>query len=181
MRTTQRYIFEQVAKRELSLDLAKRMIEELQELAESEEDHVAIIGVAGRYPGSDNIERFWENISNGENSITSFPTQRREDINEILENPILSLAFYKQALAEGMNVDEVYGTGGFLERIDMFDAEFFAIPSKEAKYIEPHQRLMLETVYEALEDAGYGGTTLYGTRTGVFIRVATIRTCPSIN
>ncbi|MDT0125324.1 SDR family oxidoreductase [Paenibacillus sp. RRE4] len=169
MRNTQRYIYEQVANRNLSPDLAKQMLEELQVLSDAGEEHIAIIGMSGRYPRSENIEKFWEKLTNGEDCVSSFPAHRREDINNVLQNNVLSLALYKAVLTEGMNVNDAYGPGGFLDRIDLFDAEFFSISAKEARCMEPHQRLLLESTYEALEDAGYGGESLHGSNTGVFI------------
>ncbi|MGC5775190.1 SDR family oxidoreductase [Paenibacillus pabuli] len=169
MRMTERFIFEQVSKRALLPELAKEMLMELRDMAGEGQDDIAIIGMAGRYPGSVDIQEYWDNLLNGMNCVSTFPSKRREDINPVLEDPALSLALFKQRLDQGMVTDDIYGHGGFLDQIDLFDAHFFSIPSTEAKFMEPHQRLMLETVYDSMEDAGYGGDCLNGSKTGVFI------------
>ncbi|MGA8220651.1 MAG: SDR family NAD(P)-dependent oxidoreductase [Candidatus Acidiferrales bacterium] len=63
--------------------------------------------------------------------------------------------------------------GGFLDRVDLFDAHFFGISPREASRIDPQQRLLLELVWEACEDAGLPATRLAGSRTAVFIGIST--------
>ena len=59
--------------------------------------------------------------------------------------------------------------GGFLERIDEFDAAFFSISPREAQTVDPQQRVLLETAWEAFEDAGQNVLNLEGSRTAVFV------------
>lgn len=66
-------------------------------------------------------------------------------------------------------MDVAYEKGGYLERIDDFDAEYFKISNKEAVMMDPMQRLLLTTVMETVEDAGYGGNRIVSSKTGVFI------------
>src|SRR5262249_45621323 len=61
--------------------------------------------------------------------------------------------------------------GGFLDRIDQFEPEIFGISPREAVWLDPQQRLMLETVWESLEDAGYAPGGLAGSRAGVYVGV----------
>lgn len=57
----------------------------------------------------------------------------------------------------------------YLDRVDSFDCQFFGILPNEARYMDPRQRLFLETAWSTLEDAGYGGDKLRGTRTGIYL------------
>ncbi|MFN8576738.1 MAG: beta-ketoacyl synthase N-terminal-like domain-containing protein [Candidatus Sericytochromatia bacterium] len=87
-------------------------------------------------------------MKNGVNSIKEVPSDRwNKDL------------FYSEKNEKGkMNTI----SGGFLDKIDSFDANFFNISEKEAESIEPQQRLLLEVVYEAIEDSGYKSENLRG-------------------
>ena len=114
---------------------------------------IAVIGVAGKMPDADNLDEYWGNLRNGKKCIREIPADRKDDIERILpEN------------AE----PHVFGKAGYLKNIDRFDSSFFRISPKEAKYMEPEQRLLLETAWQAIEDAGYS-ERIYGTETGVYV------------
>jgi len=103
-------------------------------------DGVAVIGMAGRFPGARNVHEFWENIKNGVESVTYFTKE--------------------EALACGadeqlVNDPDYVFAGGIVDDIEMFDAGFFGFNPREAENMDPQQRLFLECCYEALEDAGY--------------------------
>ena len=101
---------------------------------------VAIIGMAGRFPGAPNVDAFWQNVSQGIESIRSFtPEELREaDVPpELAANP------------------NYVNAKGFLPDALMFDAAFFGINSREAEVTDPQQRVFLECAWEALESAGY--------------------------
>ncbi|HEX2271005.1 MAG TPA: condensation domain-containing protein [Pyrinomonadaceae bacterium] len=97
---------------------------------------VAIIGLAGRFPGARNTEEFWENLKNGVEGISFFADDELEDPQELL-NPALVKA------------------KGTLTGVELFDAPFFDISKREAELMDPQQRLFLEASWTALEDAGY--------------------------
>lgn len=173
MESVRKYIYKQVAEQKLSQQEAKQMLVEMQgkqEQAEAEDD-IAIIGISGRFGGADNVNEYWENLKNRVCSIGDFPKERRKDIDPLLRNPHLSMFLMGTVLPEGANPEELdlYHKGGYLKEIDKFDAGFFNIPPKEAKYISPVHRLFLETAWEAIEDGGYGGEKIVNTNTGVFV------------
>ncbi|WP_225944603.1 type I polyketide synthase [Actinophytocola algeriensis] len=106
---------------------------------------VAIVGVACRLPGAPNVQEFWKLLTAARHTIAEpSPERRRTFLGQIPER------------------------GGFLDSIDSFDASFFGLSPFEALRIDPHHRLMLETVWEALEDAGLPPDQLAGSRTGVY-------------
>ncbi|UMB71291.1 type I polyketide synthase [Mycobacterium paraterrae] len=123
------------------------------------DEPIAIIAVSCRFPGAPNPEAFWELLSGGVNAIREVP-EDRFDIDEFYDaDPDAAGKTYTRF-------------GGFLDGIDGFDPEFFGISPREAVWIEPQQRLMLETVWEGLERAGYSPASLRGSRTGIFAGVA---------
>jgi acyl transferase domain-containing protein/acyl carrier protein len=123
------------------------------------DEPIAIVAVSCRFPGAPNPEAFWELLSGGVDAIREVPDDRF-DIDEFYD---------PDPEAPGKTYTRF---GGFLDGIDGFDPEFFGISPREAVWIEPQQRLMLETVWEGLERAGYAPSALRGSRTGVFAGVA---------
>ncbi len=101
---------------------------------------IAIIGMAGRFPGARNIEEYWQNLAAGVESITYFTPEQLATGGD----PPAMVA-HPDYVPVGRNVDGC----------DLFDAAFFGITPREAEIIDPQQRLYLECVYEALEHAGY--------------------------
>ncbi|RKH08173.1 amino acid adenylation domain-containing protein, partial [Corallococcus sp. CA053C] len=99
---------------------------------------VAIIGMAGRFPGAPDVETFWKNLVGGVESVTTFA---REEVDPSI------------AAAE-REAPEYVRARGILEGVELFDAGFFGIMPKEAQVMDPQQRLFLETAWSALESAG---------------------------
>ncbi|MBW4677259.1 MAG: KR domain-containing protein [Desmonostoc geniculatum HA4340-LM1] len=104
---------------------------------------VAIIGMAGRFPGAISIESFWQNLQDGVESLSLFTDEE------------LIAAGVPAALVNDSNYVKV---GGIIDNIDLFDAEFFDLNPKEAEVTDPQHRLFLECAWSALENAGYDST-----------------------
>ncbi len=102
-------------------------------------DAIAIVGLAGRFPGAANITEFWENLKSGADSITHFT-----------DAALLDAEVAPETLAD----PDYVKARGYLKDADLFDAAFFGIPPKEADVLDPQHRLFLECAAEALEDAG---------------------------
>jgi amino acid adenylation domain-containing protein len=111
-------------------------------------DHsIAIVGLAGRFPGADSAEQFWDNLGQGVESIRSFGSQS-DDVSTLSRD-----AHHVRA-------------GGVLDDIEAFDAGYFGYSPREASLMDPQHRLFLETAVQALENAGYGDAS--GRRIAVF-------------
>ncbi|TKI55070.1 amino acid adenylation domain-containing protein [Brevibacillus antibioticus] len=130
-----------------------------EEEAEAADD-IAIIGMSALLPSASNAEQFWQNISQKKDCIIPFPQSRCDD-------SLPFLTTYTHVSPDSAEFQE----GGFLDAIDKFDYKFFRLPPKEATLMDPHQRLFLQTAWEAIEDAGYGGR-LTETKTGVYLGYA---------
>ncbi|MGH8761737.1 MAG: SDR family oxidoreductase [Nitrosospira sp.] len=123
-----------------------------EELVDRAELDIAIIGMAGRFPGADDVEAFWRNLREGVESITFFNDQELLDRGvppKQLDDPL-----YVKASAQ-------------LEGVDRFDASFFGYTPREAAETDPQHRLFLEVAWQALEDAGYDAAT-YADPIGVY-------------
>lgn len=125
----------------------------------TDKDDIAIIGISGMFPGAKDIEEYWQNLISNKNSITKIP-ENRWDWRE----------FYKNSPDENNKTKIIWG--GFMNDIDKFDAGFFGINPREARHMDPQQRLMLQLAWNVIEDAGYNPKKLAGSKTGVFIGVA---------
>ncbi|CAN7451819.1 amino acid adenylation domain-containing protein [Duganella sp. LjRoot269] len=112
---------------------------------------IAIVGMAGKFPGAANVEEFWRNLRAGTESIT-----------ELTEQQLLEAGVDPQLLREPRYVRRK----GILDDVACFDAPFFGYPPREAQLMDPQQRLFLELGWQALEHAGYGGAADCG-RVGV--------------
>jgi acyl transferase domain-containing protein/acyl-CoA synthetase (AMP-forming)/AMP-acid ligase II/NRPS condensation-like uncharacterized protein len=109
---------------------------------------IAIVGIAGRFPHAENLNALLANFRNGVDSVGELSDKRR--------------------LATTLPQGEKYMVAGYLDDIDRFDHDFFNISKGEACTMDPHQRIILETVYESFENAGYNIEDFRGSNTGVF-------------
>ena len=103
-------------------------------------ESIAIIGMAGRFPGARTVEQYWNNLCNGVESISDLSDEmlRRSGVEEAL---IADPKYVKRC--------------GLCSDTDLFDAGFFGINAREAETMDPQHRVMLECAWEALEHAGY--------------------------
>lgn len=121
---------------------------------------IAVIGLGCRFPGGvQDAATFWALLSQGRDAIGEIPASR------------WSIPAHFSA-DRGRPGKSYARHGGFLERIEWFDAEFFGISPREAVRIDPQQRLLLELAFEAFEDAGLGPEKLAGRPASVFIAIA---------
>ncbi|MFE9594496.1 amino acid adenylation domain-containing protein [Streptomyces sp. NPDC006294] len=100
---------------------------------------IAVIGMAGRLPGADNLTEFWQNLRDGVESVTVFPD---DELAGRVEPGLLEDPAYVRA-------------GAVLDGIDRFDARFFGYSAREAALLDPQHRILLECAWHALEDAGH--------------------------
>ncbi|WP_052421797.1 SDR family NAD(P)-dependent oxidoreductase [Paenibacillus sp. FSL P4-0081] len=118
---------------------------------------IAIVGLSGRYPGAGNIREFWAQLKAGRHGITEISKDRWD------------WADYYEA-QRGKRGTMYSKWGGFIEGYDWFDPLFFGISPKEAKQMDPQERLFLETAYSSIEDAGYTPATLCASgKVGVYV------------
>jgi epothilone polyketide synthase E len=122
---------------------------------ESSAEPIAIIGMACRFPRADSPEAFWQLVLGAQSAIGRIPPDRWD----------ADALFSEDARPGTVSIRD----GGFLDRVDTFDAAFFEIAPREAESLDPQQRLLLEVSWEAMEDAGVTLEEISGSDTGVFI------------
>ena len=120
----------------------------------NEEDGIAVIGMACRFPGAPDIEAFWDLLESGKNTVSD----GRSD-----SGP------WKGVMGDPAAEDHILRRGSFLEGLDQFDAKFFKIRPIEARVMDPRQRILLETSWQALEDATIDPDSLRASRTGIYV------------
>ncbi|CAB3765827.1 1,4-dihydroxy-2-naphthoyl-CoA synthase [Paraburkholderia humisilvae] len=120
---------------------------------------IAVIGMAGRFAHANSLDQFWRNIAAGHDAIDEVARERWD------------VARYYQPgeVAPGKTISRWLGA---LDGHDRFDAGFFRISPREARAMDPQQRVFLETCWHGIEHAGYDPKSLGGTRCGVFVGCA---------
>ena len=108
---------------------------------------IAIIGMSVRVPGADSIDKFWQNLREGVESISKFTDE------ELMTRGVPPAVY---------NDPNYVKAGSFLDDVEMFDASLFGFSPYEAKLIDPQHRIFLESAWESLETAGYNPETYKG-------------------
>jgi acyl transferase domain-containing protein len=141
-----------------ALSTSREMRAKIDELEREKTEPIAIVGMACRFPFAPTPAAYWELLRNGVNAIGEVPKDRW-DIEEYYDSdPQVRGKMYARH-------------GGFLQNLDLFDAQFFGISPREATSLDPQQRLLLEVSWEALENAGVNPQQLEGSPTGVFVGI----------
>ncbi len=122
-----------------------------EEVTHDPADLIAVVGMAGRFPGAPDTGSLWKLLMDGGDAIGPVPPSRWD------------------ATAQLDPEKQVQAVGGFIEDVDRFDPMFFGISPREVEDIDPQQRLVMETGWRALEDAGVRAADLKGSRTGVYV------------
>ncbi|MDG4810842.1 SDR family NAD(P)-dependent oxidoreductase [Micromonospora sp. WMMD1120] len=121
-------------------------------------DAVAIVGLAGVFPGGNEAEGFFADLAAGRDLVGEVPANRWD-----------WRRWYGDPWTGGDRTPVRWGA--FLSDVDRFDPRFFGISAVEADLMDPQQRVFLETVWRVIEDAGYRASDLAGTDTGLFVGV----------
>lgn len=123
----------------------------------SDDEAVAIVGIGCRFPGSDGPEAYWELLRDGIDATCDVPDDRWD-----------LKRYYSPEPANGKMYTK---RGGFLPDIDKFDADFFGLSESDAAWMDPQHRMLLETSWQAMEDAGFVPETNSDAQVGVFMGI----------
>jgi acyl transferase domain-containing protein/acyl-CoA synthetase (AMP-forming)/AMP-acid ligase II/acyl carrier protein len=122
------------------------------------DEPIAIVGIGCRFPGATGPDEFWQMLLNGTDTIREVPKDRW-DIDRYYSPDLDKAKIYTRF-------------GSFISEIDQFEPEFFNISGREAVSLDPQQRILLEVVYESLENASIPVNELEGSSTGVFVGIS---------
>lgn len=141
------------------LDSAEKPRDDVKGIsAAKNQEPIAIVGMSGIFPQSPDLETFWDNLAACKDLVTEIPIERwdwRQNYGGAKENPSKTNSKW----------------GGFIEEFDKFDAGFFNLSAREANLMDPQQRLFLEVIWKAIEDAGYDPFEFSDRSVGVFAGV----------
>lgn len=133
----------------------------VSDLEKQNKEPIAVIGIGCSFPGgADNPKNFWQLLVDGVDAVTEVPAQRWP----------IDMYYDADPDAPG-KMHTRYG--GFLKApIDEFDPQFFGMTPREALTLDPQQRLLMETTWQALENANIAPDSLFKTKTGVYVGMA---------
>ncbi|TFF02914.1 SDR family NAD(P)-dependent oxidoreductase [Pseudomonas sp. BCA14] len=159
-------IIARLQQRQITADEARQLLQQLKAGAQATtetpsatrpkvHDEIAVIGMSGQFPAADNVERFWHNLSTGADGVV-----------ELGERYLDAERSYSAERQPGKTYCK---WGGVLEQRDDFDPLFFNISPRDAESMNPHQRLILQESWKALEDAGYNPKSFRDQSVGIFV------------
>lgn len=152
--STLAYDYPSITKLSEKLNTLQVKVETAKTSSSKSNKAVAVIGMACRFPGADTVAQFESLLWQQEQAIQN-PSPTREKL-----------------VSQLVGAGESLGAAGYIENVDQFDAAFFNISHREAEQIDPQQRLILQTVWHALEDAGLTLEALSESNTGVFVGIS---------
>ncbi|MDT5014795.1 MAG: hypothetical protein QOD39_955, partial [Mycobacterium sp.] len=129
-------------------------------MIDTPDERFAIVGYALRFPGAVDADEFWEVLRHGRDAVSEIPRDRWD----------VDKYFDADPDAAGKIVSR---RAGFIGDIAGFDAPFFGVSTREAEFLDPQHRLLLETAWQAVEHSGTAPSALAGTKTGVFMGLST--------
>ena len=121
------------------------------------DEPIAVVGMAGVFPGADDLDSFWQQLRDGADLISETPAER-----------------WRWQDYAGQPGGEALRWGGFIKDIDKFSPAFFGLSPLEAEFMDPQHRVFLESAWHALEDAGYPPRSLPERDVGVFVGVSSM-------
>src|SRR5450631_1868837 len=131
-----------------------------EQLTAMPKERIAIIGVGCRFPGGvSSKDSLWKLLVEGREGVVQVPADR------------WNVERYYDA-EPGVAGKSIAMRGGFIDGIDQFDPQFFGISPREAPYVDPQHRLLLETAWEAIENAGLVLDLEHGSDIGVFVGIS---------
>lgn len=121
------------------------------------DEPIAVVGMAGVFPGADDLDSFWQHLYEGTDLISETPSAR-----------------WRWQDYLGQPGGDVLRWGGFINNIDQFSPAFFGLSPLEAEFMDPQHRVFLESAWHALEDAGYAPRSLPERDVGVFVGISSM-------
>ena len=120
------------------------------------DESIAIVGASCRFPGAEDLEKFWQLLISAGDAVTEVDERR------------WSTRFYYHPDRSEPGKSYTW-SAGLITGVDLFEPSFFGISPREAAQMDPQQRLLLELVWHAFEDAGIPPSKMSGSATGVYI------------